>query len=76
MKNLNAKASFNPAPVKNETMKNSEIRAKERNKPKVNNPFGAVHLKVKRLRPLDLAILVPSVMLACFFTRFCPKYIT
>ena len=32
VKNLNAKASFNPTLVKNETIKNSEIRAKARNK--------------------------------------------
>jgi len=34
-------------PQKKETMKNSEISAKARNKPIVNSPFGAVHLKVK-----------------------------
>jgi len=34
--------------MKKETMKNSEINAKARNKTIVNSPFGAVHLKVKR----------------------------
>lgn len=67
VKNLNAKASFNPAPVKNETMKNSEIRARTRNKPIAVSPFGSLHVKVKRFRPLVVAILVPSVILV-FFT--------
>jgi hypothetical protein len=34
--------------VKKETMKNSEISAKARNKPIVNSPFGAVQLKARR----------------------------
>lgn len=57
VKNLKAKASVSPATVKNETMKNSEIRARARNKTIVNSPFGAVHLKVKRvLRSLGVII--------------------
>jgi len=62
LKNLNAKASCNPAPAKNDIMKNSEIRAKTRNNPMVNSPLGAVQLKVESFFPLDVLILVSSVM--------------
>jgi len=63
-------------PQKKETMKNSEISAKARNKPIVNSPFGAVHLKVKWfLFSLDVPLLVPS-MVVCLHPLTCFTYVT
>ena len=64
VKNLNVKASVNPAPVKNEIMKNSEIRARAINKMTINSPFAVVQLKVKRLCLLD--VILSSLGDTCF----------
>lgn len=48
VRNLKVKLSFKPENVKKYTIRYSKMKARAKNNNIATNPFGAVHLKIKR----------------------------
>jgi len=63
VKNLNAKLSFKPENKKKQTIRYSKRKARAKNNPIAINPFGAVHLKIRRFhRSSEATITHPTIV--------------
>lgn len=63
VKNLNAKLSVKPENVKKKTIRYSKRKARAKNSTIATNPFGAVHLKIRRFhRSSEATITHPKVV--------------